>query len=277
MCLAVRRVPMSYVCFVFQPQFIELCKTLYNMFSDQHQEQQLYHSIATVATLLLQIGEVGKSFSSQKNSRSSSVMPPGGDDCRNVGAKQQVVVTTECGDGGCEVVDSAAGGEDVAGTGEVGKDSWSGGVEKGKEGEDGTIGESDRTAVTSEDENNTREIKEQNDESTRSDSGSSTSKEQDPESQPGTAIETNGAEGLVTMETCSTLADGVSTTRDESRPASTRCSSVSSTSLVDLDWSITFEQFLATVLTEPPLVKYFEEQIDINGAIEYYRNRSQLL
>ena len=266
---------------MFQPQFIELCKTLYNMFSDQHQEQHLYHSIAMVATLLLQIGEVGKSFNSKKNSSSSSVMPPGGDDCRSVGAKQRVVVTTECGDGGdCDDVESAQCSEHASGT--VGKDSGgSGDVEIGKEGEDGTIGGNDRTAaetgdLTSEGENNTREIAEQNEESTLSDGGS-TSKEQDTESQPETAIETNGAEGRVTTETCSTLADGVGASRDESRPASTRCSSVSSTSLVDLDWSITFEQFLATILTETPLVKYFEEQIDINGAIEYYRNRSQLL
>ena len=263
----------------FQPQFIELCKTLYNMFSDQHQEQHLYHSIATVATLLLQIGEVGKSFNSQKNSRSSSVMPPGGDDCRSVGAKRRVVVTTECRDSGdCDDVESTTGGEDLTEAGEVEKDHGSGDVEKGKTEEDETIGEIDRTAenVTSEKENDTCEIAEQNEESTRSDSGS-TFKEQDTESQPETAIETNGAEGRVTTEMCSTLTDGVGARRDESRPASTRCSSVSSTSLVDLDWSITFEQFLATILTEPPLVKYFEEQIDINGAIEFYRNRSQLL
>ncbi|KAF1385168.1 hypothetical protein PFLUV_G00127870 [Perca fluviatilis] len=46
-----------------QEQFIELCKTLYNMFSEEREEQQLYHAIATVASLLLRIGEVGKKFS----------------------------------------------------------------------------------------------------------------------------------------------------------------------------------------------------------------------
>lgn len=46
-----------------QEQFIELCKTLYNMFSEDSQEQELYHAIATVASLLLRIGEVGKRFS----------------------------------------------------------------------------------------------------------------------------------------------------------------------------------------------------------------------
>ncbi|XP_069849936.1 TBC1 domain family member 9B isoform X2 [Dipodomys merriami] len=46
-----------------QEQFIELCKTLYNMFSEDPAEQELYHAIATVASLLLRIGEVGKRFS----------------------------------------------------------------------------------------------------------------------------------------------------------------------------------------------------------------------
>uniref|UniRef100_A0A8C5B3J1 TBC1 domain family member 9B n=1 Tax=Gadus morhua TaxID=8049 RepID=A0A8C5B3J1_GADMO len=41
----------------FNEHFIELCKTLYNMFSEEGREQELYHSIATVASLLLRIGE----------------------------------------------------------------------------------------------------------------------------------------------------------------------------------------------------------------------------
>ncbi|KFO69942.1 TBC1 domain family member 9B, partial [Cuculus canorus] len=48
-----------------QEQFIELCKTLYNMFSEDPVEQELYHAIATVASLLLRIGEVGKKFSNR--------------------------------------------------------------------------------------------------------------------------------------------------------------------------------------------------------------------
>ncbi|XP_040851456.1 TBC1 domain family member 9B-like [Ochotona curzoniae] len=45
-----------------QEQFIELCKTLYNKFSEDPLEQDLYHAIATVASLL-RISEVGKFFS----------------------------------------------------------------------------------------------------------------------------------------------------------------------------------------------------------------------
>uniref|UniRef100_A0A8C1NP36 TBC1 domain family member 9 n=1 Tax=Cyprinus carpio TaxID=7962 RepID=A0A8C1NP36_CYPCA len=45
-------------------QFIELCKTLYNMFSEDPNEQELYHATATVTSLLLEMGEVGKLFCS---------------------------------------------------------------------------------------------------------------------------------------------------------------------------------------------------------------------
>uniref|UniRef100_A0A8C6WQX7 TBC1 domain family member 9 n=1 Tax=Neogobius melanostomus TaxID=47308 RepID=A0A8C6WQX7_9GOBI len=47
-----------------QSQFIELCKTLYSMFSEDLAEQELYHATATVTSLLLEMGEVGKLFSS---------------------------------------------------------------------------------------------------------------------------------------------------------------------------------------------------------------------
>uniref|UniRef100_A0A8C5KE76 TBC1 domain family, member 9 n=1 Tax=Jaculus jaculus TaxID=51337 RepID=A0A8C5KE76_JACJA len=45
-----------------QGQFIELCKTMYNMFSEDPNEQELYHATAAVTSLLLEIGEVGKLF-----------------------------------------------------------------------------------------------------------------------------------------------------------------------------------------------------------------------
>ncbi|XP_068570135.1 TBC1 domain family member 9B isoform X1 [Cebidichthys violaceus] len=61
-----------------QEQFIDLCKTLYNMFSEDLLEQQLYHSIATVASLLLRIGEVGKKFNNggRKTDEAAAQAPP---------------------------------------------------------------------------------------------------------------------------------------------------------------------------------------------------------
>lgn len=39
-------------------------------------------------------------------------------------------------------------------------------------------------------------------------------------------------------------------------------------SVLDADWSITFEQVLASLLTEPPLVDYFERKRDIQSKVE---------
>ncbi|XP_055077768.1 TBC1 domain family member 9B-like isoform X2 [Periophthalmus magnuspinnatus] len=59
-----------------QEQFIELCKTLYCMFSEDSCEQQLYHSIATVASLLLRIGEVAKRFTNHASKPADSASDP---------------------------------------------------------------------------------------------------------------------------------------------------------------------------------------------------------
>ncbi|XP_072315703.1 TBC1 domain family member 9B-like isoform X2 [Eucyclogobius newberryi] len=59
-----------------QEQFIELCKTLYCMFSEDACEQQLYHSIATVASLLLRIGEVAKLFTNHSSKPAPSPPDP---------------------------------------------------------------------------------------------------------------------------------------------------------------------------------------------------------
>ncbi|XP_034948646.1 TBC1 domain family member 9 [Chelonus insularis] len=45
-----------------QRHFIALWKTLYDMFPAQPEDQDVYHSIATIGTLLLQLGDVGKKF-----------------------------------------------------------------------------------------------------------------------------------------------------------------------------------------------------------------------
>ncbi|XP_016012745.1 TBC1 domain family member 8 isoform X3 [Rousettus aegyptiacus] len=51
-----------------QREFIQFCKTLYSMFHEDPEENDLYQAIATVTTLLLQIGEVGQHSSSSSGS-----------------------------------------------------------------------------------------------------------------------------------------------------------------------------------------------------------------
>lgn len=58
-----------------QREFIQFCKTLYSMFHEDPEENDLYQAIATVTTLLLQIGEVG-----QRGSSSGSGSQEGGEE-----------------------------------------------------------------------------------------------------------------------------------------------------------------------------------------------------
>ncbi|XP_045627810.1 TBC1 domain family member 8 isoform X5 [Ursus americanus] len=60
-----------------QREFIQFCKTLYSMFHEDPEENDLYQAIATVTTLLLQIGEVG-----QRSSSSGSCSQEGGEELR---------------------------------------------------------------------------------------------------------------------------------------------------------------------------------------------------
>ncbi|XP_046428118.1 TBC1 domain family member 9 isoform X1 [Neodiprion fabricii] len=59
-----------------QPHFIALWKTLYDMFQslDQSEEQETYHSIATIGTLLLQLGNVGKNFAAEREESEDSLL-----------------------------------------------------------------------------------------------------------------------------------------------------------------------------------------------------------
>lgn len=160
-----------------QAQFIDMWRTLYDMFTDNEYEQQLYHSIATVGTLLLEMGEVGKKFYLQKSVSESST-----------------------GENSSTKMESLS--EDVEQLKMV-----------------------ESKALSNSTENQTKE-----------DSSSSQSE-------------------------LSQL--------DELSPSGAR----SSYSKPDSDWSISFEQMVASLLTEQPLVTYFEKQCDMSEAVAKMRNR----
>lgn len=160
-----------------QAQFIDMWRTLYDMFTDNEYEQQLYHSIATVGTLLLEMGEVGKKFYLQKSVSESST-----------------------GENSSTKMESLS--EDVE-----------------------QLKMEESKAPSNSTENQTKE-----------DSSSSQSE-------------------------LSQL--------DEVSPSGAR----SSYSKPDSDWSISFEQMVASLLTEQPLVTYFEKQCDMSEAVAKMRNR----
>ena len=154
------------------------------MFGEHAETQQMYHSIAMVATLLLQIGEVGKKFylSSLGTSLDSS--------------------------GGSLPSPGFTGASDTA----------------------------------------------------KSDIDHTDCK---PEGLPEAVCKPDMAS--------STASGGADNSSPHHHIPSTRSSH--SIASMDLTWSITFEQFLASMLTEPPLVQFFERRDDISASVERFRNR----
>ncbi|XP_014472834.1 PREDICTED: TBC1 domain family member 9 isoform X4 [Dinoponera quadriceps] len=57
-----------------QGHFIALWKTLYDMFPAQPEEQETYHCIASIGTLLLQLGDVGKKFYVERDESEDSLL-----------------------------------------------------------------------------------------------------------------------------------------------------------------------------------------------------------
>ncbi|KAG7218139.1 hypothetical protein INR49_020590 [Caranx melampygus] len=179
-----------------QEQFIELCKTLYNMFSEEPLEQQLYHSIATVASLLLRIGEVGKKFNNgtkRTETATAQASPPAQTPPLNLQREE--------------------------GPGEAGSD------------------ESQMCQALA-DAQLEPVILQTSDEETKDD----------------TSVSSYSVVSSGSLQ-CEDIAEDTVLIGGEQRRGSS----------LDVDWSITFEQVLASLLTEPPLVDYFERKVDIQN------------
>lgn len=165
------------------------------MFSEEPLEQQLYHSIATVASLLLRIGEVGKKFNN------------GGKKADDAAAQAQPAAQTLAPDPQRE-----------DGLGE------------------GASGESQVCRALADAQLEPAPLQ-MSDEETKDD----------------TSVSSYSVVSSGSLQ-CEDIADDtVLIGGGEQRRGS----------VLDVDWSITFEQVLASLLTEPPLVDYFEKKRDI--------------
>ncbi|XP_043925526.1 TBC1 domain family member 9B isoform X2 [Protopterus annectens] len=206
-----------------QEQFIELCKTLYNLFSDDPQEQELYHSIATVASLLLKMGEVGKKFTNTSAKRTEN------NDMSNVVSTQSKEQLTSPDSGQailiqCQVKTSSDG--ETAGD----KHALKGQLENMRLAE-GEIGISPSQLAS------------------------------DEEMKDDTSMSSYSVVSSGSLQ-CEDIADDTVLVGCDTATAIQKYSSI------DVDWSISFEQVLASMLTEPPLVDYFEKKQDIRSRIE---------
>uniref|UniRef100_A0A667YUC2 TBC1 domain family member 9 n=1 Tax=Myripristis murdjan TaxID=586833 RepID=A0A667YUC2_9TELE len=201
-----------------QTQFIELCKTLYSMFSEDIAEQELYHATATVTSLLLEMGEVGKLFTC-----------PGSND-HNQESKLETSQRTKtrlCGaaDKGDEDCEQLPPMQDIK-------------LEDSSPKDTGTSS----AMLISDDET------------------------KDDTSMSSYSVLSAGSHELDEKLQCEDIADDTVLVRSGSGGGLPHSTSI------DKDWAITFEQFLASVLTEQALVQYFEKPVDVAARIINAKN-----
>ena len=321
-------------------QFIQLCKTLYDMFVEHPHEQRIYHSLATVGTLLLQIGDVGKKFMLKTTdsvvTSSSSVES----DLSMELVASALQEAADSGDakatGAGDVQDASA--SDVQATSSSDVPLLAGFALKTDTTKEGkslsrsdVITEIERASADAtpvveviskgtdltgqaHTDVNVDVLKED-----RSELASDVNKPKTDAIIGGTEVSVAGKteaehdvetalkdyvniEKEQTVETVSTtddndsfvhieeslvdsLAEGANQIGDSRFYVTLTTDGADNwqmpskrdvSSHIDWDWSITFEQFLASMLTEPALVEYFEAKADLSSYIERFRNRRLL-
>lgn len=248
-----------------QTQFIELCKTLYSMFSEDIAEQELYHATATVTSLLLEMGEVGKLFSS-----------PGRKDHNMVGKSEPSMCLA---DGTDPKATQEAGLADVFQQKDQSHAFVPADVEnqpspegKGEEGNEQVPPMQDIKL----EEDSPKDVV------TSSAMLISDDETKDDTSMSSYSVLSAGSHELDEKLQCEDIADDTVLVRSDSGSNSERNNrplgggphdrGLPHSTSVDKDWAITFEQFLASVLTEQALVHYFEKPVDVAARITNAKN-----
>ncbi|XP_071378628.1 TBC1 domain family member 9 isoform X4 [Centroberyx affinis] len=255
-----------------QSQFIELCKTLYSMFSEDVAEQELYHATATVTSLLLEMGEVGKLFSC-----------PGSKDQDHEG-KLEPNQHMRMRDATDSKNPQEAGPEGAFQQREQGDAYAPAGLEESEP----------RPCGTDKDEEECEQLPPMQDikleDSSPKDTGTSSAmlisddETKDDTSMSSYSVLSAGSHELDEKLQCEDIADdtvlvrsdgngsnGERSTRPHGGGPHDRGGLPHSTS-IDKDWAITFEQFLASVLTEQALVQYFEKPVEVAARIINAKN-----
>lgn len=220
-----------------QGQFIELCKTMYNMFSEDPNEQDLYHATAAVTSLLLEIGEVGKLF---------SVQPPKDTDSSNNCSK---------------AIQSELFQK---------KEHQQYALEQHKAFRGSLMASEEEATCTDSALGMQMEDIKLEDSSPR-DNGACSSMlisdddTKDDSSMSSYSVLSAGSHDEEKLH-CEDIGEDTVLVRSNHTPALRRSTSI------DRDWAITFEQFLASLLTEPALVRYFDKPVSMMARITNAKN-----
>ncbi|KAM9330052.1 TBC1 domain family member 9 isoform 2-T2 [Gastrophryne carolinensis] len=213
-----------------QGQFIELCKTMYNMFSEDPCEQELYHATAAVTSLLLEIGEVGKFFSVQALEETANQSCSGE---QSKTSEKKPIQT-------CHYIQ----------TGDFSNSSIA----------------PDHADDTSD---HMEEVKLE-DSSPRDNGACSSMLISDDDTKDDSSMSSYSVLSAGSHEDdklqCEDIGDDTILVRSHHQVALPH-----STSL-DRDWAITFEQFVASLLMEPALVRYFDKPVSMMARIMNAKN-----
>ncbi|CAL8272904.1 unnamed protein product [Gadus morhua 'NCC'] len=285
-----------------QGQFIELCKTLYSMFSEDLAEQELYHATATVTSLLLEMGEVGKMFccpgprsqDHEDRDRDREGCPPPDRPTADCSARSQ------------EPAEPGAFQQTRLNETLFTADADSDESKTSMENRDGEE-EEEQTAPL-------QDVRLEEDQSSPKEAGTLSSAAamltSDDETKDDTSVSSYSVLSAGSHELddnklqCEDIADDTVLVRSHGNHqddddddddsggdgggggggggnADRRCDdggergdrgSLPHSTSIDKDWAITFEQFLASVLTEHALVQYFEKPVDMLARITNAKN-----
>ncbi|TMS23230.1 TBC1 domain family member 9 [Larimichthys crocea] len=251
-----------------QSQFIELCKTLYSMFSEDVAEQELYHATATVTSLLLEMGEVGKLFSSSGRKDHNMEGKPEPSMCRRDATHPK---TTQ------EAVSDGVFQQRDQNDGFVPADleNKSSPCEEDGKGDEGIEQLPPMQDIKLED-------------SSPKDTGTSSAmlisddETKDDTSMSSYSVLSAGSHELDEKLQCEDIADDTVLVRSDSGSNNERGNlshgggshdrGLPHSTSIDKDWAITFEQFLASLLTEQALVHYFEKPVEVAARITNAKN-----
>ncbi|XP_036279562.1 TBC1 domain family member 9 isoform X2 [Pipistrellus kuhlii] len=218
-----------------QGQFIELCKTMYNMFSEDPNEQELYHATAAVTSLLLEIGEVGKLFIAQPAAKEAGS-----------GASAQGIL-----------------GVPFSRKGPPGQPY---GMEPPEAHPASLAGDSDEHSLGGQMEDIKLE-----DSSPRDNGASSAMLISDDDTKDDSSMSSYSVLSAGSHEEdklhCEDIGEDTVLVRSGQGTAA-----LPGSTCLDRDWAITFEQFLASLLTEPALVRYFDKPVCMMARITSAKN-----
>ncbi|KAM9142502.1 TBC1 domain family member 9 isoform 2-T2 [Pangshura tecta] len=221
-----------------QGQFIELCKTMYNMFSEDPNEQDLYHATAAVTSLLLEIGEVGKLFTVQptKNTDSSS------NNCSK--AIQNMLFQKK----GSQQYDFDQ------------RESFQASL----------IANEEETVCTDNVLSAQMEDIKLEDSSPRDNGACSSMLISDDDTKDDSSMSSYSVLSAGSHEEEKLHCEDIG--EDTVLVQSSHNTSLRRSTSIDRDWAITFEQFLASLLTEPALVRYFDKPVSMMARITNAKN-----